>query len=110
MLPIAGDNALEIARKEGTFTGITVGATFARADEPGAQILCMLPDTVERYLSTVLFEDIPVDMSDEEIEISRLTPPSTSMPAHRRRPRGTQHRSPLPAPTATRPSTSLRRW
>jgi cysteine synthase A len=34
----------------------------------------MLPDTAERYLSTPLFEDIPEDMTDEEIEISESTP------------------------------------
>ncbi|MGH8223332.1 MAG: glutaredoxin domain-containing protein, partial [Woeseiaceae bacterium] len=37
-------------------------------------VLCMLPDTGERYLSTPLFEDIPADMTDEEQEISRSTP------------------------------------
>ena len=34
----------------------------------------MLPDTGERYLSTPLFADVPVDMSEEEHEISRSTP------------------------------------
>jgi cysteine synthase A len=34
----------------------------------------MLPDTGERYLSTPLFADIPVDMTEEEREISRSTP------------------------------------
>jgi cysteine synthase A len=34
----------------------------------------MLPDTGERYLSTPLFADIPTDMNDEEIAISRSTP------------------------------------
>ena len=34
----------------------------------------MLPDTGERYLSTALFEDIPADMTADEIEISRSTP------------------------------------
>jgi cysteine synthase A len=34
----------------------------------------MLPDTGERYLTTPLFEDINVDMSAEELEISRSTP------------------------------------
>ena len=34
----------------------------------------MLPDTGERYLSTPLFEDIPAEMSEEEIEISMSTP------------------------------------
>jgi cysteine synthase A len=34
----------------------------------------MLPDTGERYLSTPLFEDIPADMTAEEIEIAQSTP------------------------------------
>jgi cysteine synthase A len=34
----------------------------------------MLPDTGERYLSTPLFADVPVDMTEEEKEIARSTP------------------------------------
>jgi cysteine synthase A len=34
----------------------------------------MLPDTGERYLSTPLFEGIPEQMSEEEMQISRSTP------------------------------------
>ncbi len=70
----------ELAQKEGIFVGITAGGTFAGAlrvcaDAPkGATILCMLPDTGERYLSTPLFADIPVDMNEEEMAISRSTP------------------------------------
>src|SRR5246500_1305535 len=70
----------ELARKEGLFVGITSGATFAAAlkvaaEAPkGATILCMLPDTGERYLSTPLFADIPIDMTEEELEITRSTP------------------------------------
>jgi cysteine synthase A len=70
----------ELARKEGIFVGITSGATFAAAlgvaeDAPkGSTILCMLPDTGERYLSTPLFADIPVEMTEEEKEIARSTP------------------------------------
>lgn len=69
--------SMELARKEGIFVGITAGATFAGAlrvceDAPkNANILCMLPDTGERYLSTPLFADVAVDMTDEELEISR---------------------------------------
>ncbi|MBT8062159.1 MAG: pyridoxal-phosphate dependent enzyme, partial [Gammaproteobacteria bacterium] len=84
LLPIDGHEAMrmsrELARKEGIFSGTSGGATFAgalavaRKAEPGSNILCMLPDTGERYLSTPLFEDIPVEMSDEELEISRSTP------------------------------------
>jgi cysteine synthase A len=34
----------------------------------------MLPDTGERYLSTPLFADVPADMNEEEVKISRSTP------------------------------------
>jgi cysteine synthase A len=60
--------------------GITSGATFAGAlrvsqsVEKGATILCMLPDTGERYLSTQLFANIAADMTDDELEIARSTP------------------------------------
>jgi cysteine synthase A len=70
----------ELAQKEGIFVGITAGATFAGAlkvcaEAPkGATVLCMLPDTGERYLSTPLFADIPADMNEDEIKISRSTP------------------------------------
>lgn len=70
----------ELARKEGIFVGITAGATFAGAlkvcaDAPkGSTILCMLPDTGERYLSTPLFANTTADMTPEEMEISRSTP------------------------------------
>jgi cysteine synthase A len=84
IIPIAGPDAIrcsqELARQEGVFVGITSGATFAGAlrvaeDAPkGANILCMLPDTGERYLSTPLFENIPVDMTDEEQAIFKSTP------------------------------------
>ena len=69
-----------LARLEGIFTGTSGGATLAgalkiaeRAPE-GSRILTMLPDTGERYLSTPLFEDVPVDMTKEEVEISTSTP------------------------------------
>jgi cysteine synthase len=84
LLPVRGADALrlarELAQQEGILTGITGGATFAGAlqigarAEQGAKILCMLPDTGERYLSTPLFEDIPLDMTCEEIGISQSTP------------------------------------
>ena len=70
----------DLAQKEGIFVGITAGGTFAAAlkvcqEAPkGSVILCMLPDTGERYLSTPLFADIPVDMTDEELRIMRSTP------------------------------------
>ncbi|HXZ50684.1 MAG TPA: cysteine synthase A [Burkholderiales bacterium] len=84
LLPIPGPEAIrcskELAAKEGIFVGISSGGTFAgalkvAAEAPkGANILAMLPDTAERYLSTPLFADIPADMTPEELEISRSTP------------------------------------
>jgi cysteine synthase len=47
----------------------------------GSTILCMLPDTGERYLSTPLFADIPIDMTEEELQISRSTPSGWLQPA-----------------------------
>ena len=70
----------ELARKEGIFVGISSGATFSGALRVAAQapdqstILCMLPDTGERYLSTPLFADVSVDMTEEEVEIAHSTP------------------------------------
>jgi cysteine synthase len=66
----------QLAQKEGIFVGVSAGATFAgaikvAADAPkGSGILCMLPDTGERYLSTPLFADIPAEMTDAEVEIA----------------------------------------
>src|SRR5437588_2040260 len=60
----AVESARALASSEGIFCGISSGATFAAAlkvagEAPqGAVILAMLPDTAERYLSTVLFEGI----------------------------------------------------
>jgi cysteine synthase A len=84
IMPVDGNEALRFARelacKEGIFCGTSSGATFAGAltvaskAAPGSNILCMLPDTGERYLSTPLFEDISEEMTPEELEISCSTP------------------------------------
>jgi cysteine synthase A len=84
VLPITGPDALkgshDLATKEGIFVGITSGANMAGAlqvaanAKPGANILAMMADTGERYLSTPLFADIAADMNDEEMEIFRSTP------------------------------------
>jgi cysteine synthase A len=84
IIPIANADALrcsrDLAQKEGIFVGITAGATFAGAlrvcaEAPkGSTVLCMLPDTGERYMSTPLFADVLADMNEEEIAISRSTP------------------------------------
>jgi cysteine synthase len=97
IVPVAGDEALrlarELARQEGIFVGTSSGATLAaaltvaRRSKPGTNIVCMLPDTGERYLSTPLFEHIGEEMTTEELEISRSTPlsrfdaPSPARPA-----------------------------
>ncbi len=75
-LPVTNADAMrrsrELARQEGIFVGITSGATFSAALEvadkapEGSTILCMLPDTGERYLSTPLFADISPEMNEEE--------------------------------------------
>ena len=70
----------DLAKKEGIFTGVSGGATLAGAlqvanDAPeGSCILVMLPDTGERYLTTTLFESVPVDMTADEVAISKSTP------------------------------------
>jgi len=84
ILTVTGPDAIrlskDLAAKEGIFVGITAGATFAGALKvaetapAGANILCMLPDTGERYLSTPLFADIPVDMTPEEQAILKSSP------------------------------------
>ncbi len=84
LLTIAAPDAMrcsqDLAQKEGIFVGITAGATLAaglqvceQASE-GSTILCMLPDTGERYLSTPLFADVPAEMTEDEVEISHSTP------------------------------------
>ena len=87
IVPVEGQRALECARRlateEGIFVGISAGGTLAATLEvaekapAGSNLLCMLPDTGERYLSTPLFEGVSEDMSEEELELSRSTPSAT---------------------------------
>lgn len=89
LIPVAGAAGIEWSRKlaaqEGIFTGISGGSSFAVAiqiaqqAEPGSVILCMLADTGERYLSSLLFEGISEDMTEEEEALSKSTP-SYQMP------------------------------
>jgi cysteine synthase A len=70
----------ELAQKEGILVGTSSGASFTAAlevakDAPkGTTILCMLPDTGERYLSTPLFADILTEMNEDERAIAQSTP------------------------------------
>ena len=84
IVPVAGGDAMrlarELAQREGIFVGTSSGGTLAAAlkiaerSPAGTNIVCMLPDTGERYLSTPLFEGVGVDMNDEELALSRSTP------------------------------------
>jgi len=84
LIPVPGPTGIEWAQKlatqEGIMTGVSGGSTFAIAMQvaekaaPGSVILCMLPDTSERYLSSPLFEGIAEDMTEEETALSKSTP------------------------------------
>ena len=84
LIPVAGPDGIawaqKLAQREGILTGISGGSTFAVAmqiakrSEPGTVILCMLPDTGERYITTPLFDAIPEEMTDDEVALSRSTP------------------------------------
>jgi len=84
VVPVSGDDAMDLsrqlARREGIFVGTSSGATLAAALEiarrspAGTNIVCMLPDTGERYMSTPLFEDIGEEMDADEIALSLSTP------------------------------------
>ncbi len=84
IIPVAGADGIKwakaLAQKEGIFTGISGGSTFAVARKvadaapAGSVILCMLADTGERYMTTPLFEGIEADMNEEELALSRSTP------------------------------------
>ena len=90
VVTITGSDAMhwsrQLAQKEGIFVGTSSGGTFAGALQvckdaaKGATVLCMLPDTGERYLSTPLFADIPVDMTPEEQQIAGSTPSARMVP------------------------------
>ena len=68
---VAVQTALDLASNEGILAGISSGATLAagleiaQSAEPGTVMVVMLPDTGERYLSTVLFADIAEGSDDD---------------------------------------------
>jgi len=71
---VSSEESIQMSRRlafeEGIFCGISSGATAAAAIKAaanapaGSQILAMLPDTGERYMSTPLFEGITEDSDD----------------------------------------------
>ena len=83
LIPVTGAEgvewAIKLAQKEGLMTGVSGGASFAIAMKvaakaaPGSVVLCMMPDTGERYITTPLFEAINEDMNAEEKALSRST-------------------------------------
>lgn len=84
IIKVTGDEAvatsIDLAQKEGIFTGISGGASMATALKvaatcpKGSTILTMLPDTAERYLSTPLFASIDADMNEAEVAVAKSTP------------------------------------
>lgn len=73
IIPVADNDAIltsrQLARREGLLVGISAGAALwaalelaKRPENEGKTIVALLPDTGERYLSTVLyaFEDYPL--------------------------------------------------
>ncbi len=128
IVPVAGSEGIKwakaLAQKEGIFVGISAGASFAVARQvaerlpAGSVILCMLPDTGERYLTTPLFESIEAEMNEEEtrpvalharLPVRRLTRPREQANGHaaeypeRGRPRkhSIPRIGPMPRPSRT---------
>ncbi|HEU5398324.1 MAG TPA: cysteine synthase A [Gammaproteobacteria bacterium] len=68
---LARDTAQRLAREEGILVGISAGATLAATLKVAEKapvdsvFLTMLPDTAERYLSTILFENVSEGSDDE---------------------------------------------
>lgn len=83
LIPVTGPDGLNwarlLAQKERILTGISGGSSFAVARQvaeraaPGSVILCMLPDTGERYMTTPLFEAIEAEMDADEIALTPTT-------------------------------------
>jgi len=94
---VSGEEAMrvarELARREGILTGTSGGGVLAVALRKaatlpkGSCVLCMLPDTGERYLSTPLFDEVTADMTAEEKELFDSAPTTIAFP------------QPLPPPT-----------
>jgi len=84
IVTVANPRAMEcsrnLAQQEGIFVGISAGATLAAALEiaesaaQGSNILAMLPDTGERYMTTPLFDGVEAEMSEREQSLSASTP------------------------------------
>lgn len=76
----AMDTSQRLAVNDGILSGTSGGGCLSAAIELAktlpaeSNVVVMIPDTGERYLSTPLFENIPADMTEEEKEIANSTP------------------------------------
>jgi len=68
IIPVSNEDAFKngklVGRKEGVLVGISSGAALTaaiklaeRSENAGKNLVVLLPDTGDRYLSTPLFED-----------------------------------------------------
>jgi len=90
VVPISGADAIktskDLASHEGIFSGTHGGGIvhaaleLAKKCKAGTNILAVVPDTAERYLSTPLFADIPAVMTEEEKELAASTPSTPPPP------------------------------
>eukprot|EP00557_Chaetoceros_sp_GSL56_P013778 CAMPEP_0176483166 /NCGR_PEP_ID=MMETSP0200_2-20121128/3776_1 /TAXON_ID=947934 /ORGANISM="Chaetoceros sp., Strain GSL56" /LENGTH=477 /DNA_ID=CAMNT_0017879555 /DNA_START=196 /DNA_END=1626 /DNA_ORIENTATION=- len=90
VLHVGGHDAIETAKKlamnEGILSGTSGGGTLSAALTlanglpESKNIVVIIPDTGERYLSTPLFQNIPSDMTDEELQIAMSTPSTPPPP------------------------------
>mmetsp|Transcript_19677 Transcript_19677/g.24263 ORF Transcript_19677/g.24263 Transcript_19677/m.24263 type:complete len:550 (-) Transcript_19677:205-1854(-) len=90
VLHVGGSDAIQAAQSlalnEGILSGTSGGGTlsaalkFAKTLSESSNIVVMIADTGERYLSTPLFENIPTDMTEEEKEIANSTPSTPPPP------------------------------
>ena len=74
--PMAFDQALRLAQAAGRLVGISCGAAAAAAirlaekDEyAGKTIVVVLPDLAERYLSSVMFAEVPTGIIEQPVAV-----------------------------------------